>query len=194
MSLSQEEAALFYKLMVGLHWYVCQQLDLYPQINSPEAYRQLDQPAKLAVRNELYNQPEFIDTFVTDNPSRLPDGALAIVHGWKNFVAGDFYIERFLTPYSIWIAAAPPANVYAVYGIAQPIEAIIERVYLPQRVNSVLLPFQDKIIYDGFLSTYPTRLGGPLNATLREEYITAKAQGRLIERLEPTSPSALPAC
>lgn len=189
MSLSQEDAALFYTLTLGLHWYVCQQLDLYPQVNSPEAYRQLDQPAKLAVRNELYNQPAFIDTFVADNPFLLPDAALALVHGWKNFVAGDFYIERYLTPYSIWIAAAPPANVYAVYSITKPIESIIERIYLPLRVNSVLLPFQGQIIYDGFLSTYPTRLGGPLNATLRDEYITAKQQGRIIERLEPASSS-----
>lgn len=189
MSLAQEDAALFYKLMVGLHCYVCQQLDLYPQVNSPETYRQLDQPAKLVVRNELYDQPELMAAFVKANPLTLSTAELAIVQHWQNFVAGDFYVERYLPSYSIWIAAAPPANVYAVYGIAQPIEAIIERIYLPQRVNSVLLPFQDKIIYDGFLSTYPTRLGGPLNATLREEYITAKQQGRIIERLEPASSS-----
>lgn len=183
MSLSEAEAALFYKLMIGLQCYVCQQLDLYPQVTSSDAYRQLDQPAKLVIRNELYNQPELIDAFVKVNPLTLPTVELAIVQQWKNFVAGDFYVERYLPSYSIWIAAAPPANVYAVYGIAQPIEAIIERVYLPLRVNSVLLPFQDKIIYDGFLSTYPTRLGGPLNATLRDEYITAKQQGRIIECL-----------
>lgn len=187
MVLSQAEAALFYKLMVGLQCYVCQQLDLYPQVNSPDAYRQLDQSAKLVVRNKLYNQPELIDAFVKANPLTLPTADLAIMQHWQNFVAGDFYVERYLPSYSIWIAAAPPAHVYAVYGIAQPIEAIVERVYLPLRVNSVLLPFQGKIIYDGFLSTYPTRLGGPLNATLRDEYITAKQQGRIIERLEPTA-------
>ena len=189
MVLSQADAALFYKLMVGLQSYVCEQLDLYPQVHSPEEYRQLDQQAKLVVRNELYNQPELIDAFVKANPLTLPIAELAIVQHWQNFVAGDFYVERYLPSYSIWIAAAPPANVYAVYGIAQPIEAIIEHVYLPLRVNSVLLPFQDKIIYDGFLSTYPTRLGGPLNATLRDEYISAKQQGRIIERLELTSPA-----
>lgn len=189
MVLSPAAAALFYKLMVGLQSYVCQELGLYPQVHAPADYRQLDQPSKLVVRNELYNQPELIAAFVQANPFTCSAVELAIVAQWQNFVAGDFYIERYLPTYSIWIAAAPPAHVYAVYGIAQPLEAIVERVYLPQRVNSVLLPFQDKIIYDGFLSTYPTRLGGPLNATLRDEYIAAKEQGRLLESLAPASPN-----
>lgn len=194
MVLSPAAAALFYKLMVGLQSYVCRELDLYPQVHSPEEYRQLDQPSKLVVRNELYNQPDLMAAFVQANPFTWSPADLAIVAQWQNFVAGDFYIERYLPTSSIWIAAAPPAHVYAVYGIAQPIEAIVERIYLPQRVNSVLLPFQDKIIYDGFLTTYPTRLGGPLNATLRDEYITAKQQGRILESLAPASPSYLSSC
>lgn len=188
MALSPADAALFYKLMLGLQSYVCQELDLYPQVHSPEEYRQLDQPSKLVVRNELYSQPDLMVAFVQANPFTWSTAELAMVAHWQNFVAGDFYIERYLPTYSVWIAATPPANVYAVYGIAQPMEAIVERVYLPLRVNSVLLPFQNKIIYDGFLSTYPTRLGGPLNATLRDEYIAAKQQGRIIEALAPASP------
>lgn len=187
MALSPADAALFYQLMFSLQAYVCQQLELYPQVDSPESYRQLDQQAKLVVRHELYAQPELITAFVNANPAGFTASELAIVASWQNFVAGDFYIERYLPPDSIWIGATPPAHVYRVSSLAQSLEEKIARVYLPLRVQAVLLPFKAQIIYDGFLNTYPTRLGGPLNATLRDEYIAAKEQGRIIECLPPAA-------
>lgn len=188
MYLSPEDATLFYKLMFSLQCYVSQQCALEPTIASPEAYSKLAQQAKLVVRNALYAQPALIDRFVNENPFSFVDDALAIVASWKNFVAGNFYIERYLPHYSIWIATAPPANVYQVCGITHSLEEIIERVYLPLQVKAVLLPFKDQIIYDGFLSTYPTRLGGGLKVALRQEYMTAKEQGRILERLTGPAP------
>lgn len=184
MHLSPEDATLFYQLMFTLQFYVNQQLALQPAVPTLAAYRELDQQAKLVVRDALYEHPALIDQFVAENPARLTSAALVIVAHWKNFVAGDFYVERYLPDTSIWIACEPPATVYRVQGISQSIEAMIDRLDLPLRVNSVLLPFKGQIIYDGLLSTYKGLFGGGVKAALRAEYIAAKQNGRIVNQLE----------
>jgi hypothetical protein len=190
MYLSTADAALFYKLMFGLQFYVSQQLKLQPTIKSQEAYNKLDQPAKLAVRAALYEQPALIDAFVKKNPANLPDTELAIVASWQGFIAGDFFIERYLKKYSIWIGGESTTKVYGVLGITHSIEDVLHRSYLPMRVKSVLLPFKGQIIYDGLLSTYNVIFGSGIKASLREEYLAAKQNGRIVESLD--APVALP--
>lgn len=184
MHLSVEDATLFYKLMFALQFDVSQQLNLAPRVTSQAAYNELDQKTKLVVRDALYEQPALIDRFVGENPAQLTTAELAIVASWQNFVAGDFYIERYVQQASIWIAAEPPANVYRVVGITQSLEEIIDRFDLPLRVSSVLLPFKGQIIYDGLLSTYKILFGTGVKSSLREEYRVAKQNGRIIESLE----------
>lgn len=184
MHLSPEDAAVFYQLMFALQFYVSQQLALQPAATTLAAYRELDQQAKLVVRDALYAHPALIDQFVGENPAQLPQTELAIVAQWKNFVAGDFYVERYLPDASIWIACEPPATVYRVQGITQSIEAMIDRRDLPLRVNSVLLPFKGQIIYDGLLSTYKVLFGGGVKSSLRAEYIAAEQSGCIVDQLE----------
>lgn len=184
MHLSPEDATLFYQLMFALQFHVNQQLALQPTVTTLAAYRELDQQAKLVVRDALYEHPALIDQFIAENPVRLTPAELAIIAQWKNFVAGDFYVERYLPDASIWIACEPPATVYRVQGITQSIETMIDRLDLPLRVSSVLLPFKGQIIYDGLLSTYKVLFGGGVKSSLRAEYIAAKQSGRIVDQLE----------
>lgn len=197
MYLAEADAALFYKLMFGLQFYVNQQLNLQSKAKTQEAYNKLDQQAKLKVRNAVYEHPALIDAFLKENPANLTAEELAIVAEWKNFVAGDFFIERYLKKYSIWIGDGSPAKVYGVLGITQSIEEIIDRSYLPLRVQSVLLPFKGQIIYDGLLIPYNILFGSGIKAELKEEYLAAKQNGRILETLTPsaastTAPAAKP--
>lgn len=185
MHLSPADAALFYKLMFGLQFSVSQQLKLLPAVKSLEAYSKVDQKAKISVRDRLYEHPDLIDAFVRENPTNLSDTELAIVAGWKNFVAGDFFLERYLKKYSIWLDGSSPTKVYGVLGITHSIEDTLHRSYLPLRVKGVLLPFKGQIIYDGLLAPYNISFGSGIRASLREEYLAAKQNNRIIESLEP---------
>jgi hypothetical protein len=188
MHLSPEDAALFYKLMFGLQFYVSQALKLQPAVKSAEAYAKLSQQDKLAARDALYKQPALIDAFVQTNPAGLSAAELALVSSWKQFVAGDFTIERYLKKYSIWIDDGSPPNVYGVLGITHSLEEIVPRARLPIRVKAVLLPFKGRIIYDGLLSGYNVFFGGGITSSLQEEYMTAKQNGRILESLEAAAP------
>lgn len=189
MYLAEADATLFYKLMFGLQFYVSQQLNLQPKAKTQEVYNKLDQQEKLKVRNAVYEHPALIDTFLKENPATFAAEELAIVAEWKNFVAGDFFIERYLKKYSIWIGDGSPAKVYGVLGITQSIEDFIDRAYLPLRVQSVLLPFKGQIIYDGLLIPYNILFGSGIKAELKEEYLAAKQNGRILETLTPTATS-----
>ena len=151
MKLSPNEVALFYKLMWPLQFYVNQQLNLLPDVDSVETYaNDYDFEEKLPVRNALYEHSELIDTFVAENPAHLTGEELALVRSWKKFVAGDFYLERFLKKGAIFIHSGKSSQVYVVLGLTESLEAMFQHYYRPPiLVKTVLLPFKGRIIYDG---------------------------------------------
>ncbi len=99
-----------------LQHYVNAQLNIVPDVDSPEAYRRLDGQAKLKVREALYANPQLLERFVSANPAHLSPDELHIVRGWKRFVAGEFYVFRFLKRYAVFISASEAARVYGVLG------------------------------------------------------------------------------
>lgn len=184
MRLTDEDAVLFFKLLHALQYYVGQQVGVGPKSRSVEQFARHSGQEKLPARNAVYEHPELIDAFVTQNPQKFPPEELELVRAWKGFVAGDFFIERYLRKYSIWIGEGSPPKVYAVLGLTQGIDEIIPAAYLPYRVRSVLLPFKGKIVYDGLLQPYNIFFGSGIKASLREEYMAAKQNGRIIESIE----------
>src|SRR5262245_34210650 len=123
MKLSPEDVILFYKLMWPLQFYVNRKFNILPDVDSVEAYaNHYDFEAKLPVRNAIYENVGLIDAFVDENPAQLSDEELAIVGSWKNFVAGDFYIERFLKQGAIFINSGASPQVYLVLGLTDSLE------------------------------------------------------------------------
>lgn len=184
MHLQPAEVVHFYKLLYALQFFVKQKFGLLPSAKTEEEFRKLDAQKKLEVRNKVYEHPEVFDEFIAQNPGQLTPDELAIVQSWKQFVKGDFFIERFLKKYSIWIGEGSPAKVYGVLGIMEGLDEMIHSSYLPLRVQGVLLPWKGQIVYDGVFQTYNVFFGSGIKSSLREEYMTAKQNGRIIETLE----------
>ncbi len=185
MNLSPADAECFFKLMFSLQRYVNQKRRIRPEVETLDDYLDLPYEDKLEVRNAVYEHSELIDAFLADNPDDLTAEELMIVQRWKGFVAGQFFIERFLKKHSIWIAGGSNAKVYAVLALNDPLEKIFFGRGLPMLVRSVLLPFKGRIIYDGVTEPYSAFFGGGVKAELREVYMTAKQNRRIIETLEP---------
>jgi hypothetical protein len=116
----------------------------------------------------------------------LSDEELEIVRSWKDFVAGDFYVERFLKKGAIFIGAEDPPQVYVVLGLTESLKEMFENYYRPPiLVKTVLLPFKGRIIYDGLFQTYSLYFGSGVKGNLREIYMAAKQNRRLIDTLDP---------
>jgi hypothetical protein len=181
MILTEQEYKLFFDLMWSLHYYVNKKLNILPDIKSLDEYIALDREQKLLVRNALYENIGLIDDYINDNPQNFSAEELAQVRDWKHFVKDKFYIERHLKRYSIFISSKD--NVYAVSGVSQPLSDLIDKSYLPHMIDAVLLPFANKIIYDGLLLHYSVHFGSNLSGELKDVYLMAKNNGAIIESL-----------
>jgi len=185
MKLSPEDAGLFFRLMWQLHFFVNERLGIWPKANTLEKYGRLASEDKLKVREALFAHPDLIDAFVAANPGGLSGDALAIIESWKHFVAGDFFIERFLKKGAVFVRGHEPPNVYLVVALQQSFEEVLPPYGAPHYVKAVLLPFRDQIIYDGLFQTYSLFFGPGIRGSLREDYLRAKQRGEIITSLLP---------
>lgn len=180
MRLPPTDVDYFSNLMRQLQFYANQKLRLLPDIQTIEEFIEIPQSGRISVRNAVYDNLDIIDEFTAENPHGLSDEELAIIAGWKHFVRGEFFIERFLKSHAIFIS---DTNVYAVLGLKDPLDRMIPNT--PAQVRAVLLPFKGKIIYDGMMQFHNIYFGGGIQRNLKEIYMTAKQNNRIIHTLEP---------
>lgn len=188
MNLSPEDVALFYKLMWAAQHYVNRRLGLVAGVESGEDYAKLPQDDKVKGREVLYQHIELLDDFVAENPARLTPDEAHIVQGWRqHLLAGEFYVFRYLKRHTLFIPAKT-SQVYAVLGLNDPIEAVLQWRPTPVYVQGVLLPFKGVIIYDGLLVPYNVYFGAGIRGDLNELYQRAKQNGAIVESLEQAAP------
>jgi hypothetical protein len=156
---------------------------MFPHLDTLEAYRKCSSDEKMQVRDALYANSHLIDAYLQKNPDQFPDEKLEIIGRWRQFIAGQFYIERFLKKYAVFISADD--QVYGVLGLHDPFDVFFHPAQLPVLIKTVLLPFKGQIVYDGLLQTYRISFGRGISSNLKEAYLAAKQQGRIIESLDP---------
>jgi hypothetical protein len=181
MKLSEKDAKLFFDLMWGLQYFVNQKHKIHPNIKSLKGYAECSTEEKLEIRAALYSDIKIIDSFIQENPQKLSIESLDIISKWKHFVKGNFHIERYLKRCAIFIEND---DVYGVLGLHQGFDELIHRSRLPLYVQTVLLPFQGKIIYDGLFQAHNIYFGGGIKHSLKESYMTAKQNNRIIESFD----------
>jgi len=182
VNLTKDDAALFFRLMWDLQFYVNRKLNILPDIGSAEDYARLGREAKRQVRDALYQHPDLIDDFVAENPANLSFDELQIIQSWKHHVAGSFFILRFLKRYAVFILSD---KVYGVLGLYDSLQDIFHGQPLPIWAEAVLLPFKGRIVYDGLLISRNIIFGAGIRGDLNETYQAARQNGKIIESLEP---------
>lgn len=182
MLLPPDDARLFFKLMPALQVFGNQRLNVIKSLKDTEQYKNISNEQRLKLRDAVYGKPEIIADFVRENPDGFSKDELDIVAGWKHFITGDFFIERILKKYAIFIHGE---KVYGVLALLEPLDYLLGGRPLPVYVKTVLLPFKGKIIYDGLLQTYSVYFGSGISGNASTQYRAAKAQGKIIESLDP---------
>jgi hypothetical protein len=195
MKLSEQDAELYYRLMWRLQYYVNEQRHILDEeIDSPEDYGMLSPEDRIQVRDVLWEEPALIDRYVRANPDGLEREELNLVQSWKRVVKGPFYIYRLLKKHAIFLDTE--GNVYGVVGLIDDLDVIVKRMIsglgLPAMVDTVLLPFKGRIIYDGLLRGYGISFGRGIRSSFHEQYMTAKQNGRIITSLEEGVPKVEP--
>jgi hypothetical protein len=186
MLLRPEEAHLFFKLHSSLMCFVNERLAIVPGALNPDGYRALSADLRLKIRNALLGNMNLVEMFVDVNPFKCSVDELNIVLSWKHQVAGKFFVFRNLKKHTIFLADGGSAVAFGVVALTDPFEELIGP-YLPVFVETVLLPFKDRIIYDGLLGRYNVFFGGGTRRRLQESYSAAKERLGIVTTL-PVQP------
>jgi hypothetical protein len=184
MILTPEEAKLYYELHWALLAHANRRLGIIPDSATIDDILALSTTEKkMYVREALYEDPDTLESFITENPEGLSADELAIVASWRHRVSGDFYIARYLKRYTVFLSTTEPERLYGVLGLVDSIEDIFAGRPLPIYVQAVLLPFRDKIVYDGLLRAYNVYFGGGVRSSVKETYNRLKRRMGFIEQL-----------
>jgi hypothetical protein len=183
MLLTPEEVELCYELHWGLLAYTNRRLEIIPDATAPDEMFLLSTPEKMEIRQALYKDPDLLKEFVIENPNDLSPDELAIVASWQHRVSGNFYIVRYLKRYAVFLSATEPQHLYGVLGLTETFDEIFVERPLPIYVKAVLLPFKDKITYDGLMNTYNVFFGGGIRSNLKHTYNRLKKREGIIEQL-----------
>ena len=190
MRLPASEVERFYRLYFAVLCSANQQLGLAPQVTTIPQIMAMPQEEQYALRQGMYAYREVIATFVQANPARSSDEDLAIVDSWRHCVQGQFYVLRHLKAYTIFLDAAEVPKAYGVLALHDDFPTMFPRV--PFLIDTVLLPFKDRIIYDGQCQYYNIVFGGGITRRLNDSYQQAKAHPGIMTTLPWAVPQATP--
>ena len=152
MVLNDEQVNRFFDTMDSLLYYVNERFHVVKDL-SLESGTMMDDVKTSMVARELWDNVEIIDEFVRTNPYGLPQKCLDVAAGWRYALPGFYTLVRYQGGRGVLMG---DAGVFSVCGVTYELEEEIGPA--PAGVEIVLLPFDDVIIYDGFLQAYD--LGG----------------------------------
>jgi hypothetical protein len=189
--LEPQDVELFFKLHRALTFFVNQRLKVIPDNPATTGKSAALSPeVRLKVRDALLTNVDLIGSFVDENPAHLSEFELDIIRSWRHLVAGKFYVFRELARYTVFLSTSDPAIAYGVLALSQPFEELIGPS-LPVLTQTVLLPFKNKIVYDGLMSSYNISFGPSIRRSLNESFKEAKARHGIVTSL-PMSDKPLP--
>ncbi len=183
MLLSKDDSELFFKLHRSLMHFVNVRLKVAPETASPAEFSALPPRSRADVRNALVAELGLVEEFVDKNPADLADDETGIVLSWRDQVAGQFYVFRQLKKHMIFLSSDDPPVAYGVVALTDSFEELLGP-RLPTLVETVLLPFKNRIVYDGVLSSYSNVMfGGGIKRSLNDSYRRAKESPGVVTSL-----------
>ena len=181
MLLPPREAHLFFRLQKLLLYFVNQHVRISGDPLSSEDFAVARPEEMLKVRDALRQRPDLLNSFLQQNVAHLSGEELAIVSSWRHQIAGTFYIFRELKKHAIFLSSGGSPVAYGVTALTQPFDELVPR--LPVLAEAVLLPFKDKIIYDGLLRIHNISFGAGIRQMLDETYKSAKRRPGIVTSL-----------
>ncbi|HEY4033474.1 MAG TPA: hypothetical protein VGL94_05870 [Ktedonobacteraceae bacterium] len=189
--LPPEQTARFYRIWFPLLHYVNQHRHLIDSFPASPEDGEIEPADAVELRNALWADDALRERFIADNPADLSPADLALVDSWQHRLAGSFFILRELKKYTVLLTDRAPMHAYGVLGLVNTIaEAIIAP--LPIYVEAVLLPFENQIIYDSLVSSFPVSFGRNIRSRLNDDYRNAQEREGIITSLIPAAvPSSM---
>lgn len=171
MHFSNALADRFYTTLTALATYANERLDIvvdYP----PEDGDPFGKEKSEHILRTIWSEPGIVDDFVRENLFSLPRESLEDATHWKSALSGPFLVAGFRNGCAVMV---DPPYAFVVSGVSSDLADLIPDV--PVLVQTTLLPYQGKIVTDGFLRQLSP--GGMLDAA-SNEVVESELEGRTI--------------
>jgi hypothetical protein len=180
MILQREESVLFFKLYINLLLFVNSKLQIYKNINTIDAFEKLGPKRQTVIRDQLYENISLLEEFYKENPAQLTELELGHVLKWKRFTKDRFLFYKQYKKHCA-VLYDKESVVLAVLGLTQSFDQLLP--YFPIYSETVLLPFKDKIVSDGYLETSSIYFGGNIKRAMKNDYDISKNKFGIIQKL-----------
>jgi hypothetical protein len=137
------------------------------------------------IRDKLWKKPELIGEFVRST-GNLSEEEISLLQSWEEqHIKGKFAIIKYEPEYAILMRMEKDktSKLYAVKGMTVSIAEALHR-QLPAMVETVLLPFGDRIVYDSFMDLHAIEFCDGIREMFEDEYIRAKEEYGIILKLD----------
>lgn len=165
---------------MGLLDFVNKKYRIHPRAGTLTDPKDLPGKKIFAIREKLWENGTLIDEYLDQWDIGLPEREAAIIATWKKRLSGKFIILKQLKKQAILLHAEEGGGVYGVQGLYSSLAETVPGNMLPLMVEAVLLPFEGRLIYDGFLLPYPVHFGGGCRRDFNQQYQRAKERGEVI--------------
>ena len=181
--LSPKECREFYELWYGLMGYVNEREHMIREKIKPEYPNAVSDSKIYDVRQVLWEKPELIDEYISEG--KLSQDKIEILKLWRtNHKKGILFLVDYQPEFAVALTsnAQGEDTLYGVKGISTSLANSIRRV-LPTSIETVLLPFKGKIVYDSFIHSLEIGFGEGAQKNIREMYERVNEHG-IITNLE----------
>ena len=184
--LSHDECKLFYESWYKLLDFINRKHKKLTGKNAPVCPAYYGDPELVKIREKLWAKPRVINEFL-NSTDRLSDEEISLLKSWeKNHIKGEFFLMKYEPDYAVFMrlekGSAP--RLYAVKGMAKPIAEVLQQ-QLPVMLQTVLLPFKDKIVYDCYIASHNISFGSGILVELEEEFAILMGEYGLITKMTP---------
>jgi uncharacterized protein YecA (UPF0149 family) len=182
--LNFNECKLFYETWYKLLDFVNQKYAVINMKIEPVYPAFHDETLLFKIREKLWENPGIIGEFVNSANSFSAE-EIRLLQSWeKRRIKGQFFLVKYEPLHAIFMrmdkGEAP--KLYAVKGMTSSIAEAMHRE-LPVMLETVLLPFGEKIIYDSFMASHAISFGSGIRTMLEEEYAKSKNMYGIITKL-----------
>jgi len=179
-----DERKLFYETFYKLLDFVNQKYKIFNMRIKPIYPAYHDETQLHKIREKLWENPKVIGEFMNSTGSLSPEETFLLQSWEKNHVKGRFFLMKYEPEYAVFMRMEEgfPQTLYAVKGMTTSIAEVMQR-RLPVMLETVLLPFKDKIIYDSYMGSHPVGFGEGLRKALEDDFNAAEKQYGITARL-----------
>ena len=189
MILPPKDAGKFFEIMLPMLSWVKSAKGVKAALKNSHADMNQPEQDAYALLNIVWKRPEFIDKYISEREATISAEARRNLSKWrKHYVPGPFFIERFTNKGAIFISAKD-GQVYLVSGITSDIEESLDRNALPYVVETTLIPYRGRIVYDSTMKAKPKLLTPEGKQELARIYDAAKKNHNIIQMLPPKNPA-----